>query len=67
MELKALERQNGIKRESPPQPWPKVAYHIIKYISFEAIMNVVYAYHFILLHQLRHLSHQQPKNNLIIP
>jgi hypothetical protein len=28
---------------------------------------VIYAYHFILLHQLRHLFHQNPEENLRIP
>jgi hypothetical protein len=30
-------------------------------------MSVVYAYHFRLLHQLRHLSNQEPHKNLSIP
>jgi hypothetical protein len=62
-----LEDKNGIKREIIPQPWPEVAYHIIKYISYEGRMSVVYAYHFILLDQLRYLSHQQPEKSLNIP
>jgi hypothetical protein len=61
------EDKNGIKRESLPHPWPEVAYHIIKYITCEGIMSVVYSYHFRLLHQLRHLSNQEPHKNLSIP
>jgi len=30
-------------------------------------MSVVYAYHFILLHQLRHLPNQETQQKLIIP
>jgi len=44
------EDKNGIKRESLPHPWPEVAYHIIKYITCEGMMSVVYAYHFRLFH-----------------
>jgi hypothetical protein len=44
-----------------------VAYHILKYISCEGRLSVFYAYHFRLLHQLRHLSHQKLKEILIIP
>jgi len=30
----------------------EVAYHILKYISYEGRLSVVYGYHFILLHEL---------------
>jgi hypothetical protein len=43
------EDKNGIKREILPHPWPEVAYHIIKYVTCEGRMSVVYAYHFRLL------------------
>jgi hypothetical protein len=61
------EDKNDIKREILPHPWPEVAYHIIKYITCEGRMSVVYAYHFILLHQLRHLPNQEAHQNLSIP
>jgi hypothetical protein len=44
------EEKNDIKREILSHPWPQVVCHIIKYITCEGIMNVVYSYHFILLH-----------------
>jgi len=44
------EEKNGIKREILPHPWKEVAYHIIKYITCEGRMSVVYAYHFRMLH-----------------
>ena len=49
------EDKNGIKRKILPHPWPYVSYHIIKHITCEGRMSVFYAYHFRLLHQLRHL------------
>ena len=49
------EEKNDIKRESLPQPWLEVDYHIIKCITCEGMMSVVYAYHFILLHQLKNI------------
>jgi hypothetical protein len=62
-----IEDKNGVKRERLPEPWPEVAYHLLKYITCEGRLSVVYSYHFIFLHQLRHLFHQNPKENLIIP
>ena len=47
---KTHEYKNDIKWEILPHPWPKVAYHIIKYITCEGRMSVVYAYHFRILH-----------------
>jgi len=49
---KPIEDKNGFRRESLPYPWDEVAYHILKYISCEGRMSVVYAYHFRLLHEL---------------
>jgi len=39
--------------ESLPYPWDEVAYHIMKYISCEGRLIMVYGYHFTLLHDLR--------------
>jgi hypothetical protein len=64
---KPQEDKNGIKRESLPHPWPEVAYHIIKYVTCEGRMSVVYAYHFRLLHQLRHFPNQEPDKSLSLP
>jgi hypothetical protein len=61
------EDKNGIKRERLPNPGKEVSYHIIKYITCEGRMSVVYSYHFILLHQLRHLPNQELLMNLSIP
>jgi hypothetical protein len=60
------EEKNDIKRESLPQPWLEVAYHIIKCITCEGNMCVVYSYHLRLLHQLRHLPNQEAHQNLSI-
>lgn len=50
---KPVEDKNGVRREIPPYPWDEVAYHILKYISCEGILSVVYSYHFRLIHELR--------------
>lgn len=50
---KYMEDKNGVRRESLPYPWDEVAYHILKYISCEGRLSIVYAYHFRLLHELR--------------
>jgi len=47
-----VEDKNGVRREILPYTWNDVAYHILKYISCEGRMSVVYAYHFRLLHEL---------------
>lgn len=39
--------------ESLPYPWDEVSYDILRYISCEGRLSVVYAYQFILLHELR--------------
>jgi len=44
---------NGVRREILPYPWDEVAYHILKYISCEGALSVVYAYHFRLIQKLR--------------
>ena len=47
----------GFKGKSFPSPWNEVAYHVLKYISYDGRFSVVFAYHLILLYQLRHQSH----------
>jgi hypothetical protein len=61
------EDKNGIKREILPHPWLEVAYHIIKYITCEGKMSVIHAYHFRLLHWLRHIPNNEPQQSLSIP
>ena len=56
-----------MKRELLLEPWPKVAYHFLKYVTCDIRLSLVYAYNFIFLHHLRHLFHQNPKQNLSIP
>lgn len=48
-----VEDKNGVRRESLYFPWYEMAYHILKYISYEGRINVVYSYHFRLLQELR--------------
>lgn len=48
-----IKDKDGVRRESLPYPWDEVVYHIVKYMSCEGRMSVVYAYHFILLHEIR--------------
>lgn len=48
-----VEDNNGVRREILPYPWDEVAYHILKYISCEGRLSVVYAYQFRLLYELR--------------
>lgn len=48
---KPIEDKNGVRREILPYPWDEVAYHILKYISCEGRLSVVYAYHFRLLYE----------------
>lgn len=50
---KPIEDKNGVRRESLPYPWDEVSYHILKYISCEGRLNVVYIYQFKFLHELR--------------
>ena len=59
--------KNGVKREFLLNPWPQVAYHFLIYITCDGRLSFVYAYNFIFLHHLRHLFHQNPKQNLSIP
>lgn len=47
-----IEEKNGIKMENLPYPWNEVSYYILKYISCEGRLNIVYVYQFRLLHEL---------------
>lgn len=49
---KPIEDKNGVERESLPYPWDEVAYHILKFISCEGRLILVYGYQFTLLHEL---------------
>jgi hypothetical protein len=53
------ETKNGVKRDNLLAPWDEVALCLIKYITCEGIYNMVYAYHFRLLYQMRHCPHQE--------
>jgi len=46
------EDKNGIRRESLPYPWNEVSYHILKYISCEGRLNIIYDYQFRPPHEL---------------
>ena len=48
---KPIEDKNGVRRESLPYTWDEVSYKILKYISYDGRMNIVYAYHFMLFHE----------------
>lgn len=48
-----IEDKNVVRRENLLYPWDEVAYHIIKYISCEGRLRIIYSYHFRLLHELR--------------
>ena len=45
-----IEDKNGIRKESIPYPWDEVSYYILRYISCEGRLSVVYGYQFRLLH-----------------
>jgi len=47
-----VEDKNGIKRTCIPYTRDEVSYQIMKYISCEGKYNIVYGYHFRLLHEL---------------
>lgn len=48
-----IEDKNGVRKENLPYPWDEVAFHIMKFISCEGGLCVVYEYHFRLLNELR--------------
>lgn len=49
-----LEYKNGVRREILPYPWDEVTFNILRYISCEGRLSVVYVYHFSLFHELRY-------------
>lgn len=49
-----VEYKNSIRRELFPYPWDEVAFNILRYISHEGKLSVVYGYHFRLLHELKY-------------
>lgn len=53
LEEENVEDKNGVRRESLHYPWDEVAYNILKYISCERRLRIVYAYQFRLLYELR--------------
>lgn len=60
------ETKNRVKRDSFLAPWDEVAFHLIKYITYEIRYTMSYAYHFKSLNQLRNQPHQKPKENLSV-
>jgi hypothetical protein len=59
-----IEDKNGNRRTRIPYPWDEVRNQIIKYISYEGRYNIVYGYHFRLLHELRYgMALPHPKNS----
>lgn len=64
---KSESNRNGVKRESLPDEWGEVAYHIMKYLTCEGRLSIVYAYHLRMLYQIRNLSYQKPQQRISIP
>jgi len=62
-----IEDKNNIIRASIPYPWDKVSYQITKYISCEGRYNIVYGYHFRILHELRYGMDTPVPQKLSIP
>lgn len=49
---KPIEDKNLVRRDNLSYPWDEVAYHILKFISCEGRLSVVYGYQFKMLHEL---------------
>jgi len=49
-----IEDKNEVRRTRLPPPWSEVSDQIIKYITCEGRFNIIYGYHFRLLHELRY-------------
>ena len=62
-----VEEKNGIRRRSIRYPWDEFSYQIIKYISCEGRYNIVYDYHFRILHELRYGMDTPTPQKLSIP
>lgn len=62
-----VEDKNGVRKTSLPPPWDKVNHQIMKYITYEGRFNIVYGYHFRLLHELRYGMDLPPVKKLSLP
>ena len=62
-----VEDKNGVRRTSLPPLWSEASYQIMKYITCEGRFNIIYGYHFRLLHELRHGMDFPPAKKLSIP
>jgi len=62
-----VEDKNWVRRTSLPPPWNEVSYQIMKYISCKGMNNIVYGYHFRLLHELRYGMDLPPVKRLSLP
>ena len=60
------ENRNGVKWESLPKNWVNIAFYIMKYLTCEGRLSMVYSYNFIILHQVINLGHQPPHHRLCI-
>jgi len=62
-----MEDKNGVRRESLSYPSIEVAFNILRYISCEGRLNVVYGYHFMLFHELIYQSNLPLNHILNVP
>ena len=62
-----VEDKNGVRRTSLPPPWNVVSCQIMKYITCEGRFNIIYGYHFRLLHELRYGMDLPPVRKLSLP
>ena len=62
-----IEDKNGVRRESYPYPWDEVTFHIMKFISCEGILIMVYGYHFRFLNELRFQGQLPLEQRLSVP
>jgi len=67
LEEENVEDKNGVRRESLHYPWDEVAYNILKYISCERRLHIVYAYQFRLLYELRFQTELSIPGKLNVP
>jgi len=61
------EDKNGIRRASIPYPLDEVSYQIIRHVSCEGRYNILYGYHFRILHELRYGMDTPTPQKLSIP
>lgn len=62
-----VEDKNGIRRTSITYTWGEVSYEIMKYISCEGRYNIIYGYHFKVLHELRYGMDLPTSRKLSLP